>query len=413
MNDLFFIHESAFNRLGGSADPEIRLFSDEKLHEIRANADKWAGAGFAEANLKVDGATAIIGIQGVLLSSASLIDEMYARWFGEVYSTYGGLAAQIRAAENSPYIRDIKFKVDTPGGMVAGGDDLAQLIAKCDKPTTAEVNWMAASMGYYLASQCDKVVATNPTAGFGSIGTIVNLVDARERYEKMGVKFYSIRSSNAPRKNPEPHSDEFKEEIQARVDELAEIFVQRVVEGRTRATGKDVSKEDVEMNFGRGGLVLASAALAAGMIDAVEEANTTKEDNMSGDAEKAAFTQGQVDTAREEGAQKEKARVAALLPFMGADSDRVIKAIEDGEELGADLFKELNEAAVAKAREEALKEKAEQEETEEAEEAENREADEAPVVTGVDATSEEEDTQAEADALYAAAMKTSQIKGDK
>jgi len=412
MNDLWFLDESAFNRFGAtSAAPDVKIFSEDKIQEFRSNADKWVGENYAETNLVVDGTSAIIQVNGILLDSASRIDEYYARWFGEAYSTYSGIAAQIDAAEKNPYVEEIQFVFNTPGGLVAGGDNLAQIIAGCGKATKAVVGWMAASMGYYLASQCDTISATAPTSSVGSIGTIVSLTDTTKYYEQFGIKFYTISSTNAPRKAPEPHSEEFKREIQSRVDELAAIFVQRVSEGRTRALGREVNAEEVETNFGRGGLVIAKTALAVGMIDAVEEAINAKEDNMAGDAVITGFTQDQLDAACEEGVSKERARVASLLPFMGADSERVIKAIEDGEVLGADLFGELNAKAVAQARADALAEAKAEEEGAKEEEAESREDDAAPEVSGVDPTGEgEESSEAADEAIMALAVKKSNIK---
>jgi len=378
-----------------------------RVAELRANADRWANGSYAEANLKVSDRTARINVTGVLLNNATAIDEMYASWFGEDYSTYPGLIAQIKAAEANPNVDTLEFFFDTPGGIVAGLDEASQIVAKCGKPTKALVGWMCASAGYYLASQCGSIEASNRSSSVGSIGTLVSLMDATKMYEKIGISFYTISSSNAPNKAPEQHSDEYKAEIQKRVDYLGALFAERVAEGRSKATGNPISKDDVEKDFGRGGLVFANAALAAGMIDAVEETSSNRKEDMMGEVDKGASAEA-IATAMQQGVKQERARVSSLLPFMAADSDRVMKAITDGEELGSALFSELHEAGLAKAEASAVTRHEASEQARIAAEAVARESDVAPEL----ATKDDEVPVAEDadDALMAQATKKSQIK---
>lgn len=358
MNKCWFIDKSSFARyealLATGEKPEI---ARETIEEIRANADKWAKSGYATANLAVHDTTAIININGVLLSSASMIDNYMAEVFGESFTTYGGLMAQIQAAESNPFVESILFAVNTPGGHVEGLDEVAMAIATSPKPTKALVSYMAASAGYYLASQAGEVIASSITSSVGSIGTIISLVDDTEFFEKMGVKFYSISSSNAPNKAPEPHSDEFKQTIQNRVDSLEAIFIQRVSEGRSRASGKDITEEMVKQDFGRGGLILAREAMAAGMIDAIND-NTLKkpmEAEMSEKENAHAMESAKAD-AMASGVNKERARVMSLLPWLDTDKGAICEAISNGSEMTPELMQNLSETAAETAKANAIAE---------------------------------------------------------
>lgn len=414
MSDFWFIEQSAFRARGMEVSSAPGL-DHLRLESIRANADRWASKAYASENLKVVNGEAIIDVSGVLLNSANMVDEYYAKIFGESYTTYPGLISQLQAAESNPAVQSITLNFDTPGGMVAGLDEAAMVLAGCGKKTKAVVGWMSASAGYYLASQCNSIVASNSASSVGSIGTVVSLVDATALYEKMGVKFYTLSSSNAPRKALEPHSEEFKKEVQQRIDYLANIFVDRVAEGRNRATGKAFTKDDVEQNFGRGGLVFAGAALSAGMIDAIGEALQSNHKEATMGAVEVGADQGAIAKASQDGVSKERARVASLLPWMSTDSERINACIKDGSEMTPELLAELSAKAAEKATAGAQAKAEKDEQARVDAEAARRLADVAPVVTGVDTTPVDEAAKVEADeqAALAAINEKSKIKFNK
>jgi ClpP class serine protease len=166
------------------------------------------------------------------------------------------LAEEMRRIEADETIEDIFMIFDTPGGAVTGISEMADLIAGCDKKTTAYVYGMAASAGYWLASACDKIISAD-TGIVGSIGTVLT---ARKFDDDKMVK---VISKQSPNKQPEPGSAKFLDEAQKLVDGLTDLFVDSV------AAGRGVSRETVLKDFGRGGVFLAEEAKERGMVDAV------------------------------------------------------------------------------------------------------------------------------------------------
>lgn len=391
---------------------QVTAVSAEELNDIRCNADRWSKPGFASENLKIINGEAHIDISGVLLQSASEIDELLAVVFGNSYTTYAGIEAQISEAEADDEVHTIVFNVDSPGGVMAGVDGAAMRIANASKPTEARVNWIAASAAYYLASQAGSIKATSPLASVGSIGVVNSLTDVTERNAKSGIKKYSLTSTNAPNKRLEPHSEEFKAQIIERLDSLHNIFAQRVAEGRTRATGRDFTIASVNADFGKGGMVIASDALESGMIDVIEESRgespIIKEAPMVDD--KKTTEVASIDAATETGVQTERARVAALLPWMSADSKRVISAINEGETLSPALMAELSTKVAEQAQADALLAVEANEAERIAKAAESLEEDKAPELSGLEAGKDEE-VKSEENAMYEAALASSKIKG--
>jgi hypothetical protein len=70
-------------------------------------------------------------------------------------------------------------------------------------------------------------------------------------------------SSQSPHKRPDPSTEAGKAQIQATADDLADVFVDAV------AANRGVSRDAVLSDFGRGGSLVGSKAVAAGMADRV------------------------------------------------------------------------------------------------------------------------------------------------
>jgi ClpP class serine protease len=188
------------------------------------------------------------------------------RFFNYGGTAYGDILAGIEKAKNNKMIDTIHLEMNTPGGEVSGVDEIWSALCGCKKKTIAINNGMIASAGYWIASACDKILATEPTSETGSIGVVIIAVDWSEAYKKWGVKVYYITSENAPDKIPDISTKKGRDLLKERINAIENVFIDRVAKGR------GTSKENVRENFGRGGLFIAENpdgmdATKAGMID--------------------------------------------------------------------------------------------------------------------------------------------------
>jgi len=180
-------------------------------------------------------------------------------------------------------VEKVIFNVDSPGGMVTGCDNCSQAIAAMEIPTEARIDNMAASAAYWIASQCDSIVATSLTSSFGSIGVVIEYWDTTKANELQGFTKVVITSDNAPNKRLDALDEDDRRKIKSGLTEIEEIFIRRVAEGRK------VTRSDVLAKFGQGGMVLAEKSIEAGMIDNIEiitnnsikSSETVSEENMS------------------------------------------------------------------------------------------------------------------------------------
>lgn len=195
---------------------------------------------------------ASIPIVGAIFPRASL----FAAISGGVSAD--DIAIDLRAALDNPAVHSILLEVDSGGGDVNGIAEVAAMIraANAQKPVVVYGRDLVASAAYWLAAAAGEVVIAS-TAMVGSIGIIGTVGDPTKQTSK-SVEFVS---SQSPHKRPDPNSQAGGARIQARVDEVAAIFIADV------ARYRGVSVERVAADFGQGDVLVGAAAVKAGLAD--------------------------------------------------------------------------------------------------------------------------------------------------
>lgn len=179
----------------------------------------------------------------------------------------------IRAAAADPEISGILLALDSPGGTVAGTQDLATdvKLASRKKPVIAHVDDLTASAAYWVASQADEVWANTPTALVGSVGTLVEVTESVGRSERLGVRQRVF--STGPMKAvgaDHPITDEQAAYLQNLVDTLQQEFDGAVKKGRRLSAA--------QMNEIRSGAIYpATRAMELGLINGIRPLDQTIE----------------------------------------------------------------------------------------------------------------------------------------
>lgn len=203
-----------------------------------------------------DGGTAIVNLIGPIFRYANLFTDISGAASLEIFSQ------SFQTALDDASVNRIMLNIDSPGGMVAGISEMADIIRASDKPVTAYVEDQAASAAFWLASAADEIIISK-TAELGSVGAVMRVFRNRN---SDSVEFVS---SQSPNKRPDIDTEAGRAAIQSRVDTLANIFIESVAEFR------GVDKETVLNNFGRGGLKIGQAAINAKMADRLGSLEST------------------------------------------------------------------------------------------------------------------------------------------
>lgn len=168
---------------------------------------------------------AVLPVSGTLVSRTRAL-QPYSGMTG-----YNGIIARLQQAASDPMVDGILLDMDTPGGMVAGAFDCADIIARVRdiKPVWALANDMNCSAGQLLASAASRRLVTQ-TARTGSIGVMMAHSNYGAALEKQGVEITLIYSgSHKVDGNPYSHlPDDVRETLQSRMDATRQMFAQKV-----------------------------------------------------------------------------------------------------------------------------------------------------------------------------------------
>jgi signal peptide peptidase SppA len=229
-----------------------------KLAEI--NASTQAAAARIASTPK--GSVAVLPLYGIISHRMNMMNEI---------SGPGGTSTEkftqaFRAALNDPNVSAIVMDVDSPGGSVDGVPELADEIysSRGKKPMSAIANTLTASAAYWIACQCDELVAS-PSASVGSIGVYCAHGDYSKALDAEGVKITLISAGKYKTEgNPyEPLPQNAYNALKASVDEYYGMFTRAVAKGR------GAKADDVRNGYGEGRVVSAQQAVKLGMADRV------------------------------------------------------------------------------------------------------------------------------------------------
>lgn len=209
-------------------------------------------------DVEMRGSVGILPMQGPLIRYATMFSQISGA------TSYDMLAQDFAKMVDDPNVSAIILNIDSPGGEANGVSEFADQIAAArgTKPIVAYVGGMGASAAYWLAAAADEIVISD-TAILGSIGTVMSVTDTKEKDAKAGVKTYTIVSSQSPYKRVDASSEEGQSRLQAMVDSLSDVFIDKV--GQYRG----VDAETVMKNFGQGDVLVGQAAVTAGLADRV------------------------------------------------------------------------------------------------------------------------------------------------
>lgn len=176
-------------------------------------------SGRATASLPVVGRdrVAIVKIEGVLLMSEPVVEEMYDYM------------------EDSS-VKAIVVRIDSPGGGVVPSQEIYNAVRnarKEGKKVIASMGSVAASGGYYIAAAADRIVA-NPGTLTGSIGVKMEFANLEKLLEKIGIKGMVVKAGEykdiaSPYREMKPEEEQLLQEV---IDDVHSQFIKAVAEGR-------------------------------------------------------------------------------------------------------------------------------------------------------------------------------------
>ncbi len=189
----------------------------------------------------------VLSVDGVLLEVQPLLDRL-------------------QSLKKRSEIKAIILDINSPGGAVGPtqelSDEIDRVRAETEKPIISFVRNTGASGAYHVAVSGDTVVA-NPGSVVGSIGVMMQFIQASEMVDKIGLDYEVIKSGEfkdlgSPFRTM---SEEERELLQELVMDVYEQFIEYVAERRETLEDADVEA------VADGRLFTGKQALQAGLID--------------------------------------------------------------------------------------------------------------------------------------------------
>lgn len=206
-----------------------------------------------------------MGDVGVIKIEGSLIpgEAGWMRYFG--ITGYADIKAAVLEGLADKGAKSLMIFSNSGGGSVAGVEDAESFIAQVaqHKPMSAYSEF-SASAAYWLTSAAGHIT-TSPTGVNGSLGVIRVVTEYSKYFEKEGVTKTVMRAGRYKALgNPfEPLSEDGKAEIQSKLDDLYQIFIDVVA--RNRGTTAIIA----DQVMGQGREFLGKRGLEAGLVDSI------------------------------------------------------------------------------------------------------------------------------------------------
>ena len=236
-------------RLGYKADDKLRTISAGKYREVPSDS----------LGLNNGEKVAIIYASGAITTGKSSSGLINGRMVGS-----DTIVEAVNEAANDKSIKAIVLRVDSPGGSALASDLMWFAIenAKAKKPVVVSMGDVAASGGYYIACNANKIVA-EPSTVTGSIGMFMGKPVLKGLYTWLGVSNeYTLRGKNAGVfRETERWTPEEREKMVEQANAVYyDQFIPKVAKGRNKSIEEANS-------LGQGRVWTGTQAKANGLID--------------------------------------------------------------------------------------------------------------------------------------------------
>lgn len=242
-----------------------RQMAYESLQQMKFDAGTAMDAARAGLPVQIIGSTAVIPLHGMMMRRPNVFD----RFFGAASTQ--DVCEALKAAADDSAVEDIILHINSPGGYLAGTEELADAIARAAtiKPIIAQIEDLGASAAYWVASQATNIYAGN-TDNIGSIGVIAAGYDFSKAYNDAGIRPVVVTTGNL--KSAFFKGTEVTEEQQAALQRNVDVHFDSFRNAVMR--GRGMTNEQFSM-VGDGGVYNARDALAFGLIDAIQTMDKT------------------------------------------------------------------------------------------------------------------------------------------
>jgi protease-4 len=187
----------------------------------------------------------------------------------------GSMRRSLQEARKNKNVKAIVLRIDSPGGNALTSDLIWREVelTKKVKPVVVSMGNYAASGGYYIACNANKIFAENNTIT-GSIGVFGILPNFSKLTSKIGINAEQVKThENSARYSPfVPLDDKFRAVTLESVEHIYKTFVTHVAEGRKMTFAQVDSIAQGRVWSGSQAIKIGLVDKIGGLNDAINEA---------------------------------------------------------------------------------------------------------------------------------------------
>ncbi|WP_298999492.1 signal peptide peptidase SppA [uncultured Tenacibaculum sp.] len=224
--------------------------SDEKVNTI--SIEDYINSGKGRISSTAKDKIAVIYAQG---------DIVYGEG-NEHYIGQGIINKAIKKAREDDNVKAIVLRVNSPGGSALASELIWRELelTKKEKPLVVSMGNLAASGGYYIACNADKIIA-EPTTITGSIGVFGAIPNFSQFADNIGINAEQVSTNNSASYSVfEPMNQQFYDVTKEGVEQIYTTFVNRV------STGRNMTFEQVN-EIAQGRVWTGKEAIEKGLVD--------------------------------------------------------------------------------------------------------------------------------------------------
>ncbi len=237
------------------------IYEDEYKEKLKDNSDKkintisledYIKSGKGRISSTAKDRIAVIYAQGQI---------MYGEGNEDIIGQ-GLINKAIRKARKDSKVKAIVLRVNSPGGSALASELIWRELelAKKEKPLVVSMGNLAASGGYYIACNANKIIA-EPSTITGSIGVFGAIPNFNKFADNIGINAEQVSTNNSANYSVfEPMNQKFYDVTKEGVEDIYKTFVNRV------ANGRNMTFEQVN-EVAQGRVWTGSEAIEKGLVD--------------------------------------------------------------------------------------------------------------------------------------------------
>ena len=246
-----------FDEVISAMKSSLGLEEDDKLNVTTMQS--YSKGVDSDIDLKVKDRIAVVFAEGTINTGVSapggIGDDKYTKI--------------IRKLRKDDKVKAIVMRVNSGGGSALASENIWRelvLAKEQGKVVVASMGDVAASGGYYISAMADKILAEESTIT-GSIGVFSMIPNAKELFnDKLGITLDTVLTGEMANGIygvlVEPHNAKQKKILQQQTEQMYEIFLKRVADGR------GMTRDEVH-EVAQGRVWTGNRALANGLIDEI------------------------------------------------------------------------------------------------------------------------------------------------